>query len=171
MFPRCHLSVMRPPGTFPGNSEHHRSTKLAGALLDDGLFFNFSYEDLPSLATWHWFRRSVPCSAIHGNTGEWTETRLPILLERSKRITLVISSNDLIPRSMTPFDCESATGECSNSVQCDPSKIRDFPQDIHDCKFLIRSQCHLTTVSQSFQTSSALLDHPLNHSFHWYHLS
>ena len=32
--------------------------------------------------------------------------------------------------------------------------------------------CHLTIVSQSFQISSALLNHPLNRcSFHWYHMS
>ena len=63
--------------------------------------------------------------------------RLPTRLERSKRSTLVISSTDLIPRSWNPFDCESATGQCSNSVPRDTRRIRDLLQRIHDCWFLI----------------------------------
>ena len=35
----------------------------------------------------------------------------------------MISSTDRIPRSMRPFDCESATGECSNSVPRDPRRF------------------------------------------------
>ena len=57
---------------------------------------------------------------------------LPIRLGKSNKITLVISSTDLIPRSMNPFDCESAIWRLLQQRSTRPTKIRDFPQDIHD---------------------------------------
>ena len=96
----------------------------------------------------------------------------PDSTRKIKRSTLVISSTDLIPRSWNPFDCESATGECSNSVPRDPRRIRDLLQRIHDCWFLIELQGHLTMVSQSFQIASTLLNHPINgRTFQWHHVS
>ena len=91
---RCHLSVMRPTGTFPATlnitkAQNGRSSPRCGR------FFSLSYADLPSLAD----------------------------LKGQKRSTLVISSTDRIPRSMRPLDCESATGECSNNVPRDPRRF------------------------------------------------
>ena len=48
--PKCHLSVMRPPGTFPAalnitEAPNCRSSPRCGR------FFNLSYADFPSLAT------------------------------------------------------------------------------------------------------------------------
>ena len=109
--PRCYLSVITPPGTFPATL-NITAAPNGKSSPRCGLFFNRSCADLPSLATWHLIRRSVACSTIHGTTDEWTETRLPFYSKSQKEY--------LIPRSMNPFDCESATGECSNSVPRDP---------------------------------------------------
>ena len=89
-----------------------------------GLFFIRSYADLPSPATWHLFRRSVARSTIHGNTGEWTRKKTHHFARKVKKNhSGHPSSTDLIPHSMKPFDCESATGECSNSVPRDPRRF------------------------------------------------
>ena len=79
--PKCQLSVMAPPGTFPATL-HITATPNGKNTPRCFRLFDRSYADLPSLATWHSFRMSVACSTIHGNTGEWTEIRLPTRLER-----------------------------------------------------------------------------------------
>ena len=67
--------------------------------------------------------RHMTCVQNVRYTSERTEIGLPSRLERSDKITLVISSTDLTLRSMNPFDCQSATAECSSNV---PRETRRF---------------------------------------------
>ena len=87
---------------LPSHSEHHRCT----APLD---------VDVSSTAHTKMYHHSPHgiCSECPLRARRSTETRASgrTRLERSKRSTLVISSTDLIPLSMSPCDCESATGE------------------------------------------------------------
>ena len=116
--PKCHLSVMTPPGTFPAtrNMAEAPSRPPPSSSPDVGFFFNRPYVDLPSLVTWHLCRMSVACSTIHGNSGLEQKWNSQLDSNDQKRSTLVTSSTHLIP-------CESATAECSNSVLRDPRRF------------------------------------------------
>ena len=122
----------------------------------------------------HGIRSECPlrCSTIHGNTGEWTEMGLLTRLERSKRSTLVISSTDLIPPSITPSIVNLHPANALTAFQRDPHR---FAISFNTSKIAgSRSDFKviLATVSQSFQIPSALLDHPINDcTFQWHHMS
>ena len=104
--PRRNLSVIAPPGTFPA---------ILNILAAPKQICRYSPCDtcLEDLLR---FRRSKD-TQVSGPRRD-----PPLCHERSKKITRVISSTDLIPCSKNPLDCESATGECSSSVPRDPRK-------------------------------------------------
>ena len=74
---------------------------------------------------------------------------------------------------MNPFDCESATGGCSNSIPRDPRRFAISLNTATGAGLLIRLQGDMAIVSQAFQIPSPLLyHHSLNDcSLQWHHIS